>query len=266
MKKEEFIKIRAWFLSYTRTFQGSDQLVNAHLGLKDRHAGRVAREMVELAADLNFSESDTILARAIGLLHDVGRYEQFKQYRTFNDAKSVDHSKLGVKVLDENRMLETLNPAEANIIRQSILFHGLLEIPENLNGRAAVFAKMVRDTDKVDIFRVVIERWREYKADPKNFKLQLDFPDLPGYSNQVIDELLNGRRINYQIMRTLNDSKLAQLGWVYDINFAATLKRMQQRKLFEQMAATLPQDETIEKVLRHLQSYMNNRLKNNENL
>ena len=38
----------------------------------------------------------------IGLLHDIGRFEQEAQYHTFNDFKSMDHGDYGAEYLKNN--------------------------------------------------------------------------------------------------------------------------------------------------------------------
>ena len=43
------------------------------------------------------------IAEAVALLHDVGRFEQYKRYGTFNDRKSVNHAALGVEIMKKNR-------------------------------------------------------------------------------------------------------------------------------------------------------------------
>ena len=56
-----------------------------------------------------------VLAEIMALFHDIGRFEQYKQYRTFSDYRSEDHAALGVKVIKANRILNGFEPAEAEI-------------------------------------------------------------------------------------------------------------------------------------------------------
>lgn len=41
------------------------------------------------------------MAWLIGILHDIGRFEQLRRYQTFFDYRSMDHAKYGVHVLFE---------------------------------------------------------------------------------------------------------------------------------------------------------------------
>jgi len=82
----------------------------------------------------------------------------------------------------------------------------------------------------------------------------------PGYSKEVLDELLAGRRIDYGKLRTLNDMKLCLLGWVYDVNFAPTLKRIKQLRLLEMLVDFLPKTEDIKRVRQKIFEYVDFRI------
>lgn len=52
--------------------------------------------------ELKLTEEKIRLAALIGLLHDIGRFEQYTKYNTFSDKLSADHADLGEKTLDNN--------------------------------------------------------------------------------------------------------------------------------------------------------------------
>ena len=62
--------------------------------LKEKHTWMVVKNCENLAKHLNLNEHDSLLAKMIGLFHDVGRFYQFTVYRTFNDALSENHGTL----------------------------------------------------------------------------------------------------------------------------------------------------------------------------
>ena len=76
------------------------------ISLKYQHSYRVMNICKEIAQDLNLNEEDTKLAMIIGLLHDYARFEQWKQFKTFDDALSIDHGDLAVKMLFANNEIE----------------------------------------------------------------------------------------------------------------------------------------------------------------
>ena len=50
----------------------------------------VAEEARRIAKSLNLSEEEQDLAELIGLLHDIGRFEQWKWYGTYSDKLTMD--------------------------------------------------------------------------------------------------------------------------------------------------------------------------------
>jgi hypothetical protein len=168
---------------------------------------------------------------------------------------------LGLDVLRSAKVLEGLDDSERQLIEKAIEYHGLKELPGDLDGQCLLFSKLIRDADKIDIFYVVTEYYRQYRENPKDFMLELEFPDEPSCSPELIDELLAERRIDYSRLRTLNDMKLLQLGWVYDINFTLTLKRVKQRRFLEKIAESLPATEAVEKAGKKIFEYVDSRIK-----
>jgi len=248
MKHQELLKLKKWFDNYVAGFYSDDRYVNANLQLKEEHSRRTCAEMLYLAEQLGLDASQTRLAEAIALLHDVGRFEQFIAFRTYHDPRSTDHCLLGVEVLRREKPLDGLKLKEQQIIEKAIEYHGLCELPGGLDDETVFFSKLIRDADKLDVFYVVIENYRKYREKPVDFMLEVELPDEPGYTPEVLQAVLRGELLDYGGLRTLNDMKLLQLGWVYDVNFAATLERIKQRRFLETLTGFLPQTGDIEKV------------------
>lgn len=260
MKREQVEKFRCWFDDYVASFYGDDEFVNANLKLKEDHSRRTCREMLELADELGLDENQKRLSEAIALLHDVGRFEQFVKYRTYNDTRSVDHCLLGLEVLRQKGVLDGVDRAEKEVIEKAIEYHGRKELPGDLDSWCLLFSRLIRDADKLDVFYVVTNYYRQYRDNPDGFKLELELPDEPWYSPGVVEAILLGRRVDYSRLKTLNDMKLCQLGWVYDVNFTATLKRIKQRKFLQTLLDFLPKTEDILKVKEKIFAYVDSRL------
>jgi hypothetical protein len=150
------------------------------------------------------------------------------------------------------------------LIERAIEYHGLIELPDGLDGQCLLVSKLLRDADKLDIFRVVTDYYRQYREDPEGFKLEVELPDKPEYSMDVVERLLGGRRIDYTMLSTWNDMKLCQLGWVYDVNFPQTLRRIRDRGFLEKVFDFLPDNEDIEKVRRKIFDYVGSRIEKGE--
>lgn len=261
MDRQQTDKIKAWFDNYVADFYGDDEYVNSNIRLKDRHSRRVCGEMADLADALGLSDNQKAIAQAIGLLHDVGRFEQFKKFKTYNDVKSVNHCLLGLEILQYSDILDDLDAAERQIIESAVEYHGLKELPSDLSEQTLLFARMIRDADKLDIFNIVAKYQKLYEQDPDKFVLEVELVDEPGCSPEVVEAILSGQLIDYAKLRTLNDMRLMQLGWVYDVNFPETLKRISERKFVDKLLACLPQTEQILRVKEKIETYVDSRLR-----
>lgn len=83
------------FAEYVRNYDSSDEKIK----LKIDHTYRVAGLCQRIAESLGLSEPDVDIAWLLGMLHDIGRFEQIRRFGTFNDAQSVDHAEFGADLL-----------------------------------------------------------------------------------------------------------------------------------------------------------------------
>jgi hypothetical protein len=260
MEQEQLEEFRVWFDDYVAGFYGDDEFINANIKLKEVHSRRTCEEMLYLVRELGLAGNQRRIAEVIALLHDIGRFEQFVKYGTYNDPRSVDHCLLGLEVLCRSKVLEAVESKEKELVEKAIEYHGQKELPDGLDGECLLFSKLIRDADKVDIFYVVTDYYEQYRDNPEEFKLEVELPDEPEYSAEVIEEVLRERRIDYSGLRTWNDMKLCQLAWVYDVNFAATLKRIKQRRFLEKIFDFLPETEDINKVRTKIFRYVDSKI------
>jgi hypothetical protein len=249
-----------WFDAYTSRFFGDDECVNAHLRMKQEHTQRTREEILVLAEQLALDDQQKRVAEVVALFHDVGRFPQFAEYRTFNDAKSIDHSHLSVEILRREGVLGVLRREERQWVETAIEHHGRKSLPAHLNGQALLFSKLIRDADKLDIYRIVTQFYRQYRADPGSFPWKLELPDEPRCSPAVLEAVRNGQLIEHAMMQTLNDMMLCKLSWVYDVNFAASLARLREQGLLEQILGFLPATPEIERLGEKILAYVDARI------
>jgi putative nucleotidyltransferase with HDIG domain len=260
MQKQQLDQLKEWFAGYVRRFYTpGDDFLNNNLHLKECHTRRVCAEMRQLAESLKMNENDSLLAESIALLHDIGRFEQFKKYRTYKDTVSENHCLLGLRIIAEHNLLDTLSPDEHTIIRDAIEFHGAKELPV-LEERTLHFAKMIRDVDKLDIFCLCAENYRRFHEDKKSFAFEVEFPDIPDVTPEILEAILNNQLIDYRLLKTLTDAKLLQLGWVFDTYFDWTLRQMRDRGYIEGIMRWLPKTNVTERAVRHITAYITERL------
>ena len=198
------------FGKYTDAYDSKDPKI----ALKIEHTYHVAEVADQVAHSLGLSQEDCDLAWILGMLHDVGRFEQVRRYGTFVDSQSIAHALMSCQVLfpedygveesvframpnghfgslsdyliagdgtnddetevgmegcaDDNKVdaaldekLDGKGKVESDewrhIIKLAISVHSALRIPDDISEREAMFCNILRDADKVDIFRVNVE-------------------------------------------------------------------------------------------------------------
>jgi len=247
MKTETLSALKRWFRDYSTCFHSLDPLIQRNYDLKRDHTSRVCSEMSELCRSLQLAPAERRIAEAAALFHDLGRFSQYEKYGTFVDARSECHAALAVRILDESRVLEALDAGEREIIRKSVAHHNGADLPNGESGRVLSFIRLLKDADKIDIFRVVTDYYRE--ADRSgNSAIELDLPDDPVVSDSVIESLREKRIIRRGQVHTLNDFKLLQMAWVYGIYFRHTALVVRERGYLDLIRRVLPPDPRIASV------------------
>ena len=250
MTREKISEIKKWFAAYTAAFYCGDDFVDTNVRLKTLHTAKVAEEITNLADDINLEQQQKNIATIIGLLHDCGRFEQIRKYRTFNDGESENHAILAIKIMEEQKIIDDL-PADVQLmIKEAIKWHNAktIELPADVPHDTLLYAKMIRDADKLDIFRVVKVSYEQYLKDPsKANNMAMNFGQDTGKCSQaVMDDLLAHKQVEYTKLQTLDDRKLLQLCWVFDINFPPILQKLIDRGYIRMIFDALPQTQQME--------------------
>lgn len=165
------------FAEYVRNYDPSDEKIK----LKIDHTYRVAGLCQRIAESLGLSEPDVDIAWLLGMLHDIGRFEQIRRFGTFNDAQSVDHAEFGADLLLKEGLIRKFaegyyeecelarsgneeaeqiiknnehHNKDTGLIEMAIRQHNKYRVKEDLTERQRMFCDILRDADKVDIFKV----------------------------------------------------------------------------------------------------------------
>jgi len=233
--------LKAWFEDYTGQFSSDDPIVQEAMDLKAEHTLRVCDAIMDIGGTLALSGEELCMVEAAGLLHDIGRFEQYRRYRTFLDYRSEDHAALGVKVIKSHRVLRGLEPGAADMLMRLVGYHNRATLPSGEQEAFLFFLKLLRDADKVDIWRVLTEYYRNMESH-RNPAIELDFPDSGRISKPVYEALLERRPVQIADLKTLQDFKLFQIGWIYDVHFPRTFQIVRENRYLEILFDTLPQE------------------------
>lgn len=216
------------FKEYLKDYNVNDEKV----ALKIRHTYGVVKASEYLAKAIGLNEDDTNLSRLIALLHDIGRFEQSKASSDVYDNADknfFDHGEYGVKILFEDGLIRNFveDNSYDNIIKVSILNHNRLAIEDGLSERELLHAKLIRDNDKLDNFRVKLE---------ESFKVLLGTDDMEKVSNELISEniyqdFLSKRLIVYGDVKTDLDRWISYIAYIFDFNFSESLEYLRDNDL-----------------------------------
>jgi len=241
MEQVQLDGLHHWFDTYVQTYNDIDAEGYRNILLKVEHTRKVCEIMEILATGEALTGDESRIAAAVALLHDVGRFPQYRRWRTFRDSDSDNHARLGIEVLRQQEVLAGLPAAERLTIEEAVRFHNLLALPLRFQSPTALFIRLIRDADKLDIWRVFLDYFRQ-PEELRPSAVTLGFPDLPEVTPACVRELAAGRVIRLEDIRVLNDFKLLQISWVYDLNFRSAYRLLQQRGHIQALAATIPLD------------------------
>lgn len=194
-------------------------LQDGKIALKVAHILRVSELSKKIATSLNLSEEDIKLAELIGLLHDIGRFEQVKRYNTFIDKISINHGEYGVKILFGDNLIEKFNVDEKyyKIIKTAILNHNRSKIEENLTVQELLHSKIIRDADKLDCFYVLLT------DDIKNtYGCSAEDMQNETFSNEIIREFKEDHMIDYKKRATYGDIWISHMAYVFDFYYKSS--------------------------------------------
>jgi hypothetical protein len=255
MNQDNLKYLEKRFFDYVKNFYTDDPDVNKHVKMKESHTKRVCENITTIGKSLDMSPHDLLLAHIMALYHDFGRFLQYKTFRTFNDWESINHAILGLREMARFKILSVCQKEEKRIIIKAIAYHNAMTTHGIKNKEDLLFIRLLRDADKLDIWKVFQDYYtgRENKPDKT---LVLDLPDEPFCSETILKAMYNFSIASINDVKTQNDYKLIQIGWVYDLNFPASFKMVQDRNIIQELASTLPKLKGVTKAVQQAIAYV----------
>lgn len=218
-------KAKFSFKKFLEQYQNQDCL---GFELKVTHTYHVAENAKQIATKMNLSEEDINLAELIALLHDIGGFEELTFLKQFDSVK-FDHASYGVRMLFEEHLIREFieDTSYDEIIKIAIDNHSRLSIQDGLDDRCLLHAKIIRDADKLDNFRVKKEEKIEaiFPGKVKN-KKDLENSTL---SNQVYETVKNKRCVDIHDRITILDYWVCVLAFIFDLNFKETMQMVKEK-------------------------------------
>ncbi len=260
MNVEHFNHLKKWFLKYIEDISPNNGRLKSLIQLKTVHSLNVAENSRALAEDLKLSQFDILTSEALGLFHDIGRFSQIIEFQTFSDPDSINHGEHGYKIIKQFDILSTLPAIDQKRILDGTHYHNSRKIPKHVSSDSLYFLKLVRDTDKLDIYRVISDSIKnnEFKEYPE---ITLDI-DINGSLNPLaLAQVQSKQTVSYKNVKSLVDFGLTQLSWIYDINYKFTFQQILKREIFEEITKLLPEEKEVNEVVQSVKSFIETKLK-----
>lgn len=247
--------MKSWYTTYSQSFLTADLRFNQNIQLKIDHTLRVIIAIEDIANHQIFTSNEMEIARIIALFHDLGRFQQFLKYNTFADKKSVNHAHLAVKILQDKDVLSILPENEQKLIISAINYHNVAQIPTNLSDQELIFTKLIRDADKIDIYKVVCDHYQNPDPTFSN-TIELGLPNSQFISDEVFNSIMNDQLVKHDDLSSVTDFKILQLAWVFDLNFPRSFEILKERRYIDILNHTLPQTEKIVQIYNKINHFL----------
>ena len=232
------------FIKYTERYRQYGDKIQLKIG----HSLRVRDLCADIAKSLGLDKKETGLASVCGLLHDIGRFDQWERYGTYNDLRSADHGDLGALVLQKDGLIGAFSETDHDTIIKAVRYHNKYKVPGTLNGRNRMFADITRDADKIDIIYCIITG--ELTTSTANTTI----------SDTVCQALAEKRVLRKKDLETKADEIALRLAFVFDLNFKRSLELIRENdymnKLIDVHKKDAP-DPELQKQLENLRVFIN---------
>lgn len=242
-------KVLQAFESYVGNYDRTDEKVR----LKIEHTYRVSELCESIACSLKLCSKEADLAWLLGILHDVGRFEQLKNYGTFIDAQSIDHALYGAEILFEQGKIRDYIEGEQEdaLLRTAVACHSAYRLPEDLDERSRMFCQILRDADKIDILKVNVDFPLEEIYNVTSREL---------YTCQVTDEVMEAFEEGHAVLRNLKktpvDHLVGHISLVYELVYPRSLFLADKQGYIDKLLAFQSENPRTKEQFAHIREVM----------
>lgn len=220
------------------------------------HSLRVVANSQLLSNVVLQTEEDKIIASVIALFHDIGKASMISQ----NIEPTViqrDHATVSTKIIQQLEFYQALPTDTQAIIFNSIENHNKLKLPKLDSEQQTLFARLLRDADKLDIFDSSYRYFKEkYGNQPI---ITIDLNKSVDVSEKIIKSILAGKAAAVEDIKSLNDYKLLLLSMAFDLNFKYTFRIMSEKQYVPKIYETLPKRDQIIDAYRGIKLFIENK-------
>ncbi len=263
MTREFLTTLTRRYDAYVDSFRDGSGALPQMMGLKLEHTRYVVADAKRIMSGEAWLEDACVTGEVCALLHDAGRYSQLKEFGTFQDAKSIDHATRAVEVIEAEGWLSEVPREERKTVLAAVAVHNKRAVPPTLDAAVKAFAHLVRDADKLDIFRVMESAVADGSLE-SNPEIAWDLQVKGAPSPDVVEAVRLGHSVGYESVKSLSDFLLIQVGWLIGgMHYPTTLRLAAERKALEfreTFLKTLSDDPGVDVCCKAARAYLNERL------
>lgn len=216
--KIDLEKAREEFLKYTKKFNLEDENIKR----KQQHSLRVMAISQKIATQICLTQEEIDIATLIGLLHDIGRFKQYSEIGLGDNLDGFDHGDYGAKILEKDIRKYISDSKYDNIIIKAVKNHNKFAIEEGLTEQEMLFAKIIRDADKIDIIYESVYIFYKGREEQVNKSILSE-----KIYNQFIDEKLIMKEKNVRLKYV--EDIVCVIAFIYDINFKQSFEILKEK-------------------------------------
>ncbi len=218
------------------------------LAYKYNHSYRVVHQAEEIARSINLEEEDKDIASFIALVHDISRFKQWTEYKSFNDNETFDHGDDAIKVLYDDKLIDKfiVNREYDSVIKKAIKYHNKAAIDEdNMTIKEKLHSKIIRDADKLDIlYSFSTNRLLELEEDDNEI------------SNKVRTSFMKHNNVLSSDCNNKNDKIVLMMSLVFDLNYKYSKERVYNENYINKMYSGLKHKDIFKEFVDEVNNYL----------
>ncbi|MBW8330829.1 MAG: HD domain-containing protein [Prolixibacteraceae bacterium] len=220
------------------------------------HSIRVADNSLLLANVVLQTEEEKGIATINALFHDIGKASMVSKNL---EALVIqrDHATVSSKIIQQMEFYQELTADIQVIVLKAVESHNKLKLPKLDNEQQTMFAQLLRDADKLDIYDSAYRFFKEkYGIQPV---ITIDLNKNSEVSEKIIKSIMAGKVASVEDMKSMNDYKLLLLSMAFDLNFKYTFRIMSEKQHIQKIYETLPKRDQIIDVYRNIKLFVENK-------
>ncbi|MDO4282459.1 MAG: HD domain-containing protein [Clostridia bacterium] len=219
------------------------------------HTYRVRDNMLRIAKSCQLAKHDIHLAEVIGLFHDIGRFKQYIEYGSYDDKSTVNHAIYSAQIIKEENILKDLSCEDFNIVYKAIYYHNVYKvekIDEKLTQKEIYFLNMIRDADRLDIYKGMAESVPKMNEEERYIWYN-ERENTEEISDLIYEQILSDISPSMKDCKTIVESQFARMSWIFeDFHFKEAIHMIIQGKYFEKIYEDMKKSNRANEMYEHM--------------